>query len=180
MPTDPFVNPDLDDRPRHHQNLPAGVALPPADRWTGGRPGDLPAGQPHGALLGEPGPNVGYAYTLVERNRERLQLAANEDPDDAAAVVAEVAAKRAAALGRAPVVGDVEVAMAILGYDSTPDDELASTRSRVVRGAAHEYPLRRRLVDAVPFDLLRRPRGELGPAVDDWRARLAEIARAGH
>jgi hypothetical protein len=180
MPTDPFVNPDLDDRPRHHQNLPAGVALPPADRWTGGRPGDLAAGQPHGALLGEPGPNVGYAYTLVERNRERLQLAANEDANDAAAVVAEIAAKRSAALGRAPVIGDIEVAMAILGYDGKPDDELASTRARAVRGASHEYPVRRRLVDAVPFDLLRRPRGELGPAADDWRARLAEIAGAGH
>ena len=71
MPTDPFVPPDPNARPRQQQNLPPGVALPPASDWRPDRPGDLGPGQPEGALLGRPGPNVGYAYTLAQRAKDR-------------------------------------------------------------------------------------------------------------
>ena len=39
-------------------------------------------GQPSGALLGTPGPNVGYAYTLAERVADRLRLGPHEHADD--------------------------------------------------------------------------------------------------
>ena len=38
MPTDPYVPADPDARPRQQQNLPPGVALPPAPQWSADRP----------------------------------------------------------------------------------------------------------------------------------------------
>ena len=69
--------PDPADRPRQQQNLPPGLALPPAGRLAG-RPARRPRrpGSPSGALLGRPGPNVGYAYTLAERVADRLRARA--------------------------------------------------------------------------------------------------------
>ena len=170
MPTDPFVAPDPADRPRQQQNLPPGIATPPATHWRADRPGDLGPRQPRGALFGSPGPNVGYAYTLAHRAADRLQLGAHEHLDDAIAVVAEIAGKRATLFGRAPVMGDVEVAMALLGYDGNADDEFIETRGLLVQEAAHDYWGRRMLVDAVPERILRLPAPELGMQIDEWRA----------
>ena len=166
MPTDPFVAPDLDDRPRQQQNLPPGLGYPPARSWRADRPGDRTAmavgtATPEGGLRGRPGPNVGYGYTLAERARDRFQLAPHEHAHDAVSVVAEVAMKRAALFGRAPVIGDIELAMALLGYDGTGDAAFTSWRARAVHDAAHHYPSRRAIVDSVPDDLLR------GPAASD-------------
>ena len=174
MPTDPFVRPDLADRPRQQQNLPPGVALPPAHGWTATRPGDLPPGQPDGAMLGRPGPNVGYAYTLAERAANRLRLDPSEHSHDAVAVVAEIAGKRAAQFGRAPVIGDVDVAIMLLGYDGTADNTFALARAHLVHEAAHDYPRRRALVDAVPDDLLRLRGLELEQRVGAWRTELQQ------
>ena len=96
MPTDPFVPSELADLPRQQQNLPPGVATPPAADWRSDRPGDLGANPPEGALFGRPGPNVGYAYTLAQRAKDRLRLGPFEHAHDAIAVIAEVAGKRAA------------------------------------------------------------------------------------
>lgn len=177
MPTDPFVAPDLDDRPRQQQNLPPGVSYPPARSWRANRPGDLAATQPGavrpaGALLGRPGPNVGYAYTLAERARDRLRLAPHEDLDDAVSVVAEIAGKRAAALGRAPVIGDVELAMLLLGYDGSADEAFAAWRARAVHGASHDYPTRRAIVDSVPDSLLAQPASRVADEITRWRTRM--------
>lgn len=157
MSTDPYVAPTLDDVPRQEPNLAPGVRLPAATSWVADRPGDLPAGQPVGALFGRPGPNVGYALTLVERARGRWVLAPRESPDDAVAVVSELAMKRAASFGRAPVIHDVEVAASLLGYLGEVDPEFARWRAHTVHGAAHGYELRRRIVDAVADGVLRRP-----------------------
>jgi hypothetical protein len=182
VPTDPFVAPDLDDRPRQQQNLPPGVGYPPARSWHANRPGDLAAGQPGaarpgGALRGRPGPNVGYAYTLAERARDRFRLAAHEDLHDAVSVVAEIAMKRAAAFGRAPVIGDVELAMALLGYDGSADDGFAAWRARAVHDAAHHYPLRRAIVDSVPDSVLARKLSEIDAQVSEWRTTVQVAAR---
>jgi hypothetical protein len=170
VPTDPFVAPDLDDRPRQQQNLPPGLGYPPARSWRANRPGDVDVSQPGGTLRGRPGPNVGYAYTLAERARDRFKLGPHEHLDDAISVAAEIAMKRAAAFGRAPVIGDVELAMALLGYDGSADDAFAEWRARVVHGAAHDYPTRRALVDAVPDSLLARVGSTLGDDIKTWRA----------
>jgi hypothetical protein len=172
VPTDPYVPQRLEDEPRQLPNLAPGVKIPAAKAWVPNRPGDLPAGQPQGTLLGSPGPNVGYALTLAHRARDRLVLAPHEHPDDAVAVVAELAMKRAASYGRAPVMADVEVALALLGYRGEADPAFAEWRAHAVEGAHHEYEHRRRIVDAVPVDVLRLRPDRLAGQVGEARAQL--------
>jgi hypothetical protein len=178
VPTDPFVPPDPSARPRQQQNLPPGVALPPANDWRSDRPGDLGPDQPVGALLGRPGPNVGYAYTLAQRAKDRLRLGPNEHAEDAIAVIAEVAGKRAAEFGRAPVIGDIDVAIAVLGYDGSAGEEFVKARSALVHEASHEYRRRRALVDAVPDSLLRG-RTPAAADIEAWRSSIPAVAASG-
>src|SRR5262249_19050487 len=77
--------------------------------------------------------------------------------DDALAVIAELAMKRAASFGRAPVIADVEVAASLLGYEGEVDPEFVRWRTETLHGASHEYGTRRALVDAVPDAVLRLP-----------------------
>jgi hypothetical protein len=155
VPTDPFVPERLEDEPRQEPNLPPGVKMPPARSWVANRPGDIAAGWPSGKLLGSPGPNVGYALTLANRARDRFVLAAHEHAEDAIAVVAEIAMRRAALFGRAPVMPDVEFGMQILGYGGDVASDFVAWRARAVQGTRHDYSERRALVDAVPVDVLR-------------------------
>jgi hypothetical protein len=153
------------------------VRLPAAAGWVADRPGDLEAGQPTGALLGRPGPNVGYAVTLANRLRDRLALGAHESADDALAVVAELAMKRAASFGRAPVMPDVEIAANLLGYQGDVDPAFVDWRTATVHGVSHEYGARRELVDAVPDAVLRMPPQVTGLLVEfrnELRSALAE------
>ena len=178
VPTDPFVPPDPSARPRQQQNLPPGVALPPASDWRPDRPGDLGAAQPEGALLGRPGPNVGYAYTLAQRAKDRLRLSPSERAGDAIAVVAEIAGKRAARFGRAPVIGDIDLAIALLGYDDAAGDAFVAARVGLVHDAAHSYRRRRALVDAVPDALLRSKPSQAGAEIESWRASIRSTLTA--
>ena len=168
MPTDPFVAPTLDDAPRQEQNLAPGVHLPAARSWRADRPGDLHGGQPVGELLGVPGPNIGYALTLVRRVADRCTLAPHEHRDDAIALVGELAMKRAASYGRAPVLADVESAMLVLGYTGGTEPDFARWRVQAIHRAAHDYARRRALCDAVDVDVIRLAPGAL-------TGRLAEV-----
>jgi hypothetical protein len=179
VPTDPFVPSDPSARPRQQQNLPPGVALPPANDWRSDRPGDLGPNQPGGALFGRPGPNVGYAYTLAQRAKDRLRLGPFEHAEDAIAVIAEVAGKRAALFGRAPVIGDVDLAIAVLGYDGSASEAFVKARSAVVHEAGHDYRRRRALVDAVPDSLLRMRAAQAAPEIEAWRASMPTLAASG-
>ena len=122
--------------------------------------------------MGRPGPNVGYAYTLAARTASRLRLSSHEHADDVVAVLAEIAGKRAARFGRAPVIGDVDVAVELLGYVGTADEEFVELRTRLVHDAAHDYTRRRELVDAVPEELLRLRGSALAERVGEWRAQV--------
>jgi hypothetical protein len=178
MPTDPFVPSELADRPRQQQNLPPGLAPPPAHDWRADRPGDLTGMNAEGSLLGRPGPNVGYAYTLAARAVGALRMSPLEHDADVVAVIAEIAGKRAAHFGRAPVMADIDVAIALLGYDGLVDEDFVALRARLVHDAAHDYIRRRELVDAVPEALLPMRMAELIGAVEDWRSQLRAIAAA--
>jgi len=179
VPTDPYIPARPDARPRQQQNLPPGVAPPPGARWRAERPGDLrgPLGE-SGPLGGTPGPSVGYAYALAERARDRFSLGPHEHDADAVAVVAEIAAKRAAAFGRAPVMPDVELAAALLGYDGSALPAFTDARSRLVSDAAHSYRRRRSLVDEVPAELLHLPAADVRARAAQWRSALAERVAA--
>lgn len=166
MPTDPFVAPRLEDEPRQLPNLAPGVHYPPAGAWVADRPGD--SAGPQERRFGDPGPDAGYALALIARRT--LSVIDGEDHHDAQAVVAELAMRRAAVFGRAPMITDVDLAIALLGYDGTADSEFATRRARAVQGAGHDYPTRRALVDAIPIEALRRSISELNQYLVDARA----------
>ncbi len=170
MPTDPFVAVEHDDAPRHRQNLPAGVAYPPSRKSRRNRPGDVEVGQPSGPLLGNPGPNIGYALGLAKRASAEFVLGAHEQREDAAAVVAEIAMKRASQFGRAPAKHDIEIAIALLGYDGSAAKDFVEKRQRAIHEAAHHYQPRRAIIDTLSDDLLRRSAPELRAAVTQWRS----------
>ena len=181
MPTDPFVPAVLDEEPRQEPNLAPGSHMPASGSWRANRPGDLGAIQPKGALLGSPGPNVGYALTLANRARDRLVLEEHEEANDALAVIAAIAMKRAATFGRAPTVTDVDFAMELLGYRGDAPEDVRAWRPDVVRESAHDYVVRRAVVDTVSTGLLRLPISELPEhlaIVRDAMARAAEAAVA--
>lgn len=178
MPTDPFVAETLEGAPRHEPNLAPGVHYPPAKAWRADRPGDVRGGQPRGAFLGAPGPNIGYALSLVSRAKDRIALAPHEHFADAAAVIGELAMKRAAASGRAPVMSDVEAAMLVLGYQGGVDPDFAKWRVLTVAGAHEDYRRRRALCDAVELDALRLAPAALTPRVGDVRVALKQRAVA--
>lgn len=180
MPTDPFVRSEIGDRPRQQQNLPPGLSPPPARDWRADRPGDLHAAPGDGALMGRPGPNVGYAYTLAARARPSLRLSPHEHAEDVIAVVAEIAGKRAGLFGRAPVIGDIDLAVKLLGYDGSADEQFVGFRSRLVHDAAHGYTRRRELVDSVPEQLLRLRGTALADGVAEWRAQFPAIDLSSH
>jgi len=168
VPTDPYVTSRLDDQPFADPNL--GARVPPAESWKLGRPGDFNGPQPEGSLLGRPGPNVGYAMTLADKIARSLHVADHESVKDACAVVAEVAMKRAAAFGRGPVLADLQLAATVLGYMGTSDASFAEWRAHATHGADHHYLERRRLVDAVPDDVLRMaPTGLTESVLTDTR-----------
>lgn len=170
MAVDPFVPTRADDAPRES------VRIPPARGWRAVRPGDLAPGEATGrpgALFGTPGPDSGYALTLAQRFAGRLALRPPETEDDAMAVAAELAMRRAAYFGRAPVLADLELAFTLFGWLGGGTPELADWRRLTVAGTSHDYSQRRAVVDAVPEATLRlEPTEELRAALGNWRRLL--------
>jgi hypothetical protein len=78
-----------------------------------------------GAGFGSTGPDAGYAMTLV-KTRD-FELAEGEHRANANAAVAAVAAARSSLFGRAPTKKDVDLALVLLGYDTSelPADSVA-------------------------------------------------------
>ncbi len=175
MPTDPFVPTSISEAPRHKQSMPVGIAVPPSRSWRGGRPGEVGTDIPVGRLAGNPSPNGGFAISLAHRQRDAWTLGPHEYIGDATAVVAEIAMKRASQFGRAPMKGDVDVAVALMGYDGSADTAFIALRASMVHDADHHYELRRRVVDLVPAELLRNPDARIAEHVAAWRSNIVAI-----
>ena len=178
MPTDPYVPVPLDEKPRQQQNFAPGVFMPPARAWVADRPGDVRARPPRGPLTGSPGPNVGFTLSLARRARDRFRLEPGEHVDDAVAVVAELAMKRAATFGRAPTILDVDFAIELLGYAGAAPENVRRWRPGVVRGADHDYVVRRAIADTVSSSLLRITLQELPEHLSAVRAAIESGAAA--
>ncbi len=173
MATDPFIAPELADTPRQEPNLVPGVSVPPARSWQVGRPGDeVSLGQPEGPLLGNPGPNVGYAVKLVHRVLHDAPLAEGEHAHDVEAVLAGIAMKRAASFGRAPMIDDVRIAAELLGYTAGTDADFVQWRIAAVHEAGHAYPVRRAVVDGVDESFLKQPATAVREGIPLARHRL--------
>jgi hypothetical protein len=133
-------------RPTDHPGTPR--------RWSPGRVGELgaPAAVPRGGRFGNPGPDAGYALRLL--SDRSIQTAPGEQRRDAVAAIAAVMSARAARFGRAPMVGDAEVAEVILGYAGPAAAGVAAARAAAVAGLAHHPAASRPLVAAVDGTVL--------------------------
>ncbi|HET8738740.1 MAG TPA: hypothetical protein VFO17_03300 [Acidimicrobiia bacterium] len=103
-------------------------------KWRADKPG-LPEGpddMPGGGLFGTIGPDPGWAVKLV--NRAQLP----EEDDDLRMVLTALVQTRSAALGRAPVREDLEVALILCGYGYDAPDWAIERRRRWLDAAHHE------------------------------------------
>jgi len=144
------------------------LRLPPPPPWTPHRPADFRPSphQAHRPNTGVPGPDQGYALALAQRFQGRLRLSDEEHAEDVLAAAVAIGLRRAALYGRAPISGDVALALNLFGYLDEAPAELMAARERYLGGAAHDYWQRRDVSEAVPEATLR-----LKP--EDVRAGLA-------
>jgi hypothetical protein len=145
--------------------------------WMLDRPAEVATGrQPVGPRLGYPGPDIGYALTLLPVIRDELHLAPLEHADDAEVGCVNIAMRRAAIYGRAPVIHDLRIAFTIWGFlDQQPPDELVAYRRPRFAGAAHDYDTQRAIVDQIPDETLRLP---LADVKATYRERWKELLGA--
>ena len=145
----------------------------PPRRWSPRRVGELgsPADVPVGGRFGNPGPDAGYALTLLDERE--IATTAGEHRRDAVAAIAAVMKARAAAFGRAPVIGDAEVAEVILGYAGPERPGLAARRAAAIAGLAHHAAASRPLVAAIDREALVATPDEVTRRAESGEALLA-------
>lgn len=107
---------------------------PPAKSWRPTKPGVItrPDEMPHGGSFGSTGPDAGWALRLLS-----LAELPDEDPD-LKAVLAALMTARAAALGRGPIMEDLEVALVLCGYGFEAHPEVIEKRERWKAAVPHE------------------------------------------
>jgi hypothetical protein len=131
--------------------------LPGAGEWHSHRPADYkpsPRAR-HRPNTGIPGPDQGYALLLAERLGTSLRLTDVEHADDVLAGAVAIALKRASTFGRAPVLGDIELALHLFGFLEGAPEDLVEARERLFAGIAHDYWQQRDLADLIPESTLR-------------------------
>ena len=140
--------------------------------WMPGRPADIEGRQPEGERLGYQGPDQGYVLTLAARARSRVVVSNGEDVDDALRGCSLIALRRASLFGRAPVVHDLDLALALWGFlGDAPADQVA-VRRELFGGVAHahHYKEGRAIADMVPESTLRMTPAQVRDRVaTSWR-----------
>jgi hypothetical protein len=122
----------------------------PPDRWRPTKPGMInsPEEKPSGGLFGYTGPDPGWALRL---------LAGYELPSpdpDLASVVAGLTMARAAALGRAALVEDIEAALVMCGYGEDAPAWVIERRQTWLAAAPHDKRPGETAVADVDIDVL--------------------------
>lgn len=128
MAQQPNVEITAAERPR--TKLEPGSAV----KWRSTKPGmpDGPDGMAGGGYYGTTGPDPGWGLKILAE----VDLP-NDDPQFRD-VVAGLMLARAAAMGRAPVPEDIEVALLLCGYGYEPPAAVVEARKRWVEAAAHD------------------------------------------
>jgi len=144
--------------------------------WTlDERPAEVATGrQPIGPRLGYPGPDIGYALTLVPHIEPEVRVSAGEQVQDAVVGCTGIAMRRAAMFGRAPVIHDLRLAFTIWGFlDDAPPGDLVDHRRPRFAEAARDYETQRAIVDQIPEATLRRTPADVAAAYPAaWRELL--------
>ncbi|CAN5855990.1 hypothetical protein BH23ACT1_BH23ACT1_09010 [soil metagenome] len=165
-----YVSSALGQQPRR------GLPLPPARPWAADRPADLGPAQPVGPALGNPGPDQGYALTLVRHFHDRLVLADGEHTEDAVIGCLGVALRRASLFGRAPVIHDLDVAFTLWGYLGDAPPELVELRRPLFQALEHHYESQRAIASQVPQASLRLTPAQIKAR---WPGEWRELLGAG-
>jgi len=110
------------------------LETPPARSWRPTKPGVInsPDQVPRGGRFGAAGPDAGWALHLLS-----ISELPEEDPN-LRGVLAGLMTARAAALGRAPIKEDLEVALVLCGYGFEAPPELIAKRDRWIAAVPHE------------------------------------------
>ena len=161
-------------------DAPRGYVSPPRrpDSWTVDRPGYFAASgrQPSRAHLGIQGPDQGYALKLAHLIEDDLVLHDGEHARDAIAGIVAVGLKRAALIGRAPVLDDLRIGATLFGYlDPAADPALVRWRKDRFEevGHFHHYRELRHIADLVQPDVLRRTQAQVQAGyAANWRDQI--------
>ena len=125
--------------------------------------------------MGTPGPDQGYALSLVKRFKDSLVLTEGEHAGDAEAGAVAIGLRRAALLGRAPVIYDLSLALGLWGFIGDPPPDLVAYRKRVFGGIAEDYSRRRSIAQAIPEDTLRMSPQEVLGRQADWKSLIGGV-----
>lgn len=142
----------------------------PARSWVPDRPGELggPEDMEWGIGFGRAGPDPGYALSLIASRQ--LELADGEHRSNLDAALAAVVSARASLFGRAPTGKDVDLAVVLLGLDSSAPNslhtDLAAKRKKWFAAAAHHPHNLYSFVSLLDTDVLRL-------TADEARSRMA-------
>lgn len=121
----------------------------PARPWRPSRPGEVVGpDRPTGGTYGHPGPDAGYALRILAESDIHL----GDRPKVTAAVLGTIASARAAHFGRAPVIGDLRIAAALLGLGGVGSE---ARLDDILDQAAHEHAKGQSFLATVPADVLR-------------------------
>jgi hypothetical protein len=123
-----------------------------------------------GPSVGTPGPDAGFALRLAHRYEDELRLSEGETAHDSLVGCALIAARRAALVGRAPCIYDVQVALALWGFLIDASPVLREARRAAFSSISHDYVSQRALVEAIPEETLR-----LTPAAAHALAQRGEL-----
>jgi hypothetical protein len=145
--------------------------------WMPDRAGEIDGFQPSAPLLGNQGPDQGYALRIAERLRPKLVMQPGENADDAVEGCLGVALRRASIFSRAPVVHDLDIAFTIFGfYDPEPPWQLVDLRRPMFEGlrdSSHHYLEGRAVADLPPEATLRSTPAEVAARYPgEWKALL--------
>lgn len=134
-------------------DLPRKVAEPaPPRRWTPTKVGlvTAPDEQPRGGSFGNTGPDPGWALRLLS------EFDLLSDDPNLRSVVTGLTMARAATMGRAAVLGDIEAALILCGQDSNSPQWVLDRRERWLAAAPHDKHPGQAAVAEVDRDLLGR------------------------
>jgi hypothetical protein len=116
---------------------------------------------------------------LAERLRPQVVVQIGESVEDALRGSLNIALRRAALYGRAPVIHDLRLALTMWGWlDADPPADLVQQRRPLFEGvgnAVHHYSEGRRLADLVPESTLRLTPEQVA---DRWRSEWRQLTGA--
>jgi hypothetical protein len=105
---------------------------------------------PSGDGFGSPGPDAGFAKTLISRAE------IGDRSPELEAVLAAIMTTRASSFGRAPTVGDLEAAMAMCGIGGGDVPDWVHERcEHWMHAISHDKPKGKTAVSELDRDLLR-------------------------